>query len=192
MSNCSRCGKSIKVFPVPLAGLLSNICDNCFRLGSTDRKKRTSEGETKEKAEELRADFPCPVCNARLRVRLENGIARCPSCSAKFAISQVMENPIAFLLVSETTRVKSEQARQPTSSRPMPERVKKAFTDLGLMQDASLEDVRKAYRDLVRLYHPDKVAHLGAELKRVAETKTKEINAAYEHVEKFLSTSKST
>ncbi len=28
-------------------------------------------------------------------------------------------------------------------------------------------------------YHPDKVAHLGSELRRLAEHKAKEINAAY-------------
>ncbi len=42
----------------------------------------------------------------------------------------------------------------------------------------------KAYRQLSMKYHPDKVAHLGAEFKRVAEEKMKEINAAYDYFRK--------
>lgn len=40
-------------------------------------------------------------------------------------------------------------------------------------------EIRSKYIDLVSLYHPDKVQHLGPELKELAERKSKEINAAY-------------
>lgn len=40
--------------------------------------------------------------------------------------------------------------------------------------------IKDAYRDRIREYHPDKVAHLGLELRELAETKSKQINAAYE------------
>jgi hypothetical protein len=39
--------------------------------------------------------------------------------------------------------------------------------------------IRSKYIDQVSLYHPDKVQHLGPELKELAERKSKEINAAY-------------
>jgi DnaJ like chaperone protein len=54
-----------------------------------------------------------------------------------------------------------------------------------LRESANFEQVRTAYYELVKSYHPDKVAHLGAELRRVAEVKTKEINSAYQILEKF-------
>ena len=41
------------------------------------------------------------------------------------------------------------------------------------------EDIRKRYKKLIELYHPDKVSHLGREFQIFAEKKTKDINKAY-------------
>lgn len=49
----------------------------------------------------------------------------------------------------------------------------------GIAPDASIEEIRAAYRDLIGQYHPDKVAMLGEELQALAERKSKEINLAY-------------
>ena len=51
---------------------------------------------------------------------------------------------------------------------------------LELPADASLEDIRDAYRRLMSQYHPDKVASLGRELRELAEAKSKEIAVAYQ------------
>jgi DnaJ domain len=51
---------------------------------------------------------------------------------------------------------------------------------LELPQDASIEQVRDAYRRLISQYHPDKVASLGRELQELAEAKSKEIAIAYQ------------
>ncbi len=51
---------------------------------------------------------------------------------------------------------------------------------LGLTPGADKEMIKKAYRKLSMKYHPDKVNHLGAEFRSVAEEKMKEINAAYD------------
>jgi hypothetical protein len=49
------------------------------------------------------------------------------------------------------------------------------------IQEGSAVDVIKSrYRELVKQYHPDKVATLGPELRELAERKTREINRAYE------------
>jgi Protein of unknown function (DUF4236)/DnaJ domain len=45
---------------------------------------------------------------------------------------------------------------------------------------ASADEIAAAYRKIAQLYHPDKVAALGPELREVAEQKMKEINAAYD------------
>ncbi len=45
-------------------------------------------------------------------------------------------------------------------------------------------EIKKAYYHRVQEYHPDKVAHLGAVLRTVAEQKMKEINEAYSYFKK--------
>ena len=54
------------------------------------------------------------------------------------------------------------------------------FEVLKVSRDASIEEIRAAYKSLIRQYHPDRVEPLGEELKILAEEKSKEINAAYE------------
>ena len=50
---------------------------------------------------------------------------------------------------------------------------------IGLMGKVTKEQIRSKYINLISLYHPDRVQHLGPELKELAELKSKEINAAY-------------
>ena len=57
-----------------------------------------------------------------------------------------------------------------------------AYKVLEISPEASDEEVKKAYRELAKKYHPDKVAHLGEEVKRAAEEKFTKLNAAYEAV----------
>jgi DnaJ-class molecular chaperone len=54
------------------------------------------------------------------------------------------------------------------------------FEVLKVSRNASSEEIQAAYKSLIRQYHPDKVATLGAELKALAEEKSKEINRAYQ------------
>ena len=51
---------------------------------------------------------------------------------------------------------------------------------LELPADASVDEIRDAYRRLMSQYHPDKVASLGRELRELADAKSKEISAAYQ------------
>jgi hypothetical protein len=51
---------------------------------------------------------------------------------------------------------------------------------LGLTGVLTKSEVRSRYISTVALYHPDKVQHLGKELRDLAEEKTKDLNAAYE------------
>ena len=41
------------------------------------------------------------------------------------------------------------------------------------------EEIKRKYKQMVRQYHPDQVAHLGPELKELAAKKTTEINCAF-------------
>lgn len=51
---------------------------------------------------------------------------------------------------------------------------------LGVAPDASREDIVRAYKQGISEYHPDKVAHMGEEIRAVAARRAQEINAAYE------------
>jgi len=53
---------------------------------------------------------------------------------------------------------------------------------LQVPKDASGEEITRAYRKLAAKYHPDKVAHLGEEFKTLAESRFKEIQAAYDRL----------
>ncbi len=55
-----------------------------------------------------------------------------------------------------------------------------AYKVLGVSPDATDEEVRKAYRNLVRQHHPDRVATLGEDIKEAAKRKMQEINEAKE------------
>ena len=54
------------------------------------------------------------------------------------------------------------------------------YTVLGVDKNATQEDIKKAYRQLVNKYHPDKVAHLGDEFQKLADLRFKEIQQAYQ------------
>jgi len=51
---------------------------------------------------------------------------------------------------------------------------------LGVSKNAGPEEIRAAYRKAVQAYHPDHVAHLGPELRDLAQKKFVEIQKAYE------------
>ena len=51
---------------------------------------------------------------------------------------------------------------------------------LGVAKNATREDIKKAYRNLAKKYHPDKANHLGEEFRALAEKRFKEIQEAYQ------------
>jgi len=58
---------------------------------------------------------------------------------------------------------------------------------LEVRSDANEAEVRSAYLRLTRQYHPDLVASLGPELRRVADVRMKEINEAYAYFQRLRS-----
>jgi hypothetical protein len=54
------------------------------------------------------------------------------------------------------------------------------FEVLGLSQSATLEDVREAYKALVKQNHPDRVADMSPAIRKLADAETKRLNEAYQ------------
>ncbi len=71
------------------------------------------------------------------------------------------------------------ESRPPPSSGWQPREGQGPRAILGVGPHATFAEIRVAYRLRISEYHPDKVATLGAELRRVAEEMTKKINHAY-------------
>lgn len=59
-----------------------------------------------------------------------------------------------------------------------------AYKILGIDANATDDEVKKAYREMAKKYHPDKVAYLGEDVRKSAEQKLQEVNEAYEKIRK--------
>ncbi len=59
-----------------------------------------------------------------------------------------------------------------------------AYQILEITSTATNEEVKKAYRKMAIENHPDKVGHLGEDIRKAAEEKFTQINVAYEKIKK--------
>lgn len=55
---------------------------------------------------------------------------------------------------------------------------------LEIEPSASVDEIKKAYRAMAIKHHPDKVGHLGEDIRKAAEEKFKKVNEAYEKIKK--------
>jgi DnaJ-class molecular chaperone len=74
--------------------------------------------------------------------------------------------------------------RQHQEVQPHLKEVIQAYATLEMPPDASLAEVKQAYRDLVKVWHPDRFSH-DADLHRKAQEKMKALNDAYEHLRRL-------
>jgi len=89
---------------------------------------------------------------------------------------RLLRNWIASLGQNPTS---PSSAGDAATERAGPRQPRNAYDVLDLPSNASQDEIRAAYQRLVRQYHPDRVADMGPELRRIAEERTKEINEAY-------------
>jgi len=59
-----------------------------------------------------------------------------------------------------------------------------AYKILEIDKSATVDEIKKAYRKMAKKYHPDKVIHLGKEHQKGAEEKFRQVQAAYEQLQK--------
>jgi len=69
--------------------------------------------------------------------------------------------------------------------------IQRCFEILELNNNATSDDAKQSYKDLVNIWHPDRFSG-NSRLKQKAEDKLKEINVAYGVVTPFLSSKKAT
>ena len=79
---------------------------------------------------------------------------------------------------------RDERERSGGAQAEAPKRSFDPYQILGIDASASGEEIQAAYRARMQEYHPDKVAHLGEELQKVAHRKAVEIQQAYEQLRK--------
>lgn len=59
-----------------------------------------------------------------------------------------------------------------------------AYKILEITKSATVDEIKKAYRNMAKKYHPDKVIHLGKEHQKGAEEKFRQVQEAYEQLQK--------
>ena len=67
----------------------------------------------------------------------------------------------------------------------MPMNIRRSFEILEIGLDATEDEAKQAYKDLVSVWHPDRFSH-NPRLRKKAEEKLKEANVAFETVKAFF------
>ena len=62
--------------------------------------------------------------------------------------------------------------------------LEKAFAILEIDTDATIDEIKSAYRKLAKIHHPDRVIHMGPEFQNGAKEKFQQLSNAYETIKK--------
>ena len=99
--------------------------------------------------------------------------------SLKFARSRIWPIPIRSGRPSRRRRIRRLSTRRNGRKRTRIMPNDTWFAVLGLSPAATIEDVRDAYKTLIKQNHPDRVHGMAPVFRALAEAETKKINAAY-------------
>ena len=118
------------------------------------------------------------------------GIAESDGVISEKEVRQIRE--IAYHFAIENSDFESIKAMfgssQNDNNNPhntTPNALAKAYAILGLQPNATAEEVKQAYRNMAKKYHPDRVITEDAAIKKGAEEKFKQVQEAYELICKY-------
>lgn len=157
------------------------------RSNQEEKEKEEADHQRERDAQDYTVAFDCLDCATCIRIRQlqRNSVYRCPSCKTEYKVLRASAEPLVLLLTPSVRSYSHGSAQSTKTAKQIPTEVRNALRVLGLTNEVNFEDVRQSYRDHIKQYHPDLVAHLGPELRVVAEQKTKEFNTAYQILERF-------
>lgn len=108
-------------------------------------------------------------------------------CRTEYRVTKVSDTPEVFVVIPDMEGLSSNGSdKSSKETRRVSTEVFAAFSVFGLDESATFDQVRSAYRRLLKGFHPDKVAHLGPEWQRNANAKTKALNSAYRILKEFF------
>lgn len=117
--------------------------------------------------------FRCTGCRRKFRLRnLQGGVTfSCPRCGEIYRTIADTHNRVRIERQSEDY--------DPTADLSIMEDGAEAYFLLGLHPAATETEVKKAYRSLMKEYHPDKAIGISPVQKKLIEERAREINRAY-------------
>jgi DnaJ domain len=119
-------------------------------------------------------DNCCQYC----KEHTENDTRICDDCQIRVQTEKTNPSHYERQEREQRTRPNNEGGRDRTDS-------KHGFDPYQVLQirsGANKEEIKAAYLNLIKQYHPDRVSHLGQEFQQLAEEKAQLINRAYEHL----------
>lgn len=113
---------------------------------------------------------------------------RCRYCKTRTANDRRICNECQTRLDTEKAQARERERqeqeqrtrREKDSERAVGENGFDPYQVLRITRSARKEEIKAAYFNLIKQYHPDKVSHLGQEFQKLAAEKTQRINRAYE------------
>lgn len=86
-------------------------------------------------------------------------------------------------IIDELNSEKQQNGQDKNTSKPTMD-YKYACDTLKVGIDASVDEIKNAYKQRMKEYHPDLVENLGEELRQLAKQKSQQINEAYQFIKK--------
>lgn len=115
----------------------------------------------------------CANCQTKIRVAFPPpaGVGKCPLCQHRFHLKTDEYGNLTVYSQGVTDYRHDDLNDIETSE--------EAFRILGVEGSPGQLQIRKAYKEKMSQYHPDKVSQLGVEIRELADRKSKQINKAY-------------
>jgi DnaJ like chaperone protein len=151
------------------------------------KKEKNRNNSLQEICAKIRQGMPAAVRSQLLhylfKIALADGTISNKEVHVIAQIAQQLRIPEREFFAIKAMFMHQQQNKHSSSHmRPSNYSLKTAYTILEIDINATDSEVKKAYRSLVKKYHPDKLQHLGEVHVKAAEEKFKTIQEAYEKI----------